>query len=57
MLTQVAAGPWIRLYAFSSLPVFNAQLQAVLSLQSYAVIATTPAPARSRRGCRTPPPR
>jgi hypothetical protein len=39
MLTQVAAGPWIRLYAFSSLPVFNAQLQAVLSLQSYAVIA------------------
>jgi hypothetical protein len=36
MLTQVAAGPWIRLYAFSSLAVLNAQLQAVLSLESYA---------------------
>lgn len=36
MLTQVAAGPWIRLYAFSSLPVLNAQLQTVLSLESYA---------------------
>jgi hypothetical protein len=36
MLTHVAAGPWIRLYAFSSLPVLNAQLQAVLSLESYA---------------------
>jgi D-glucuronyl C5-epimerase C-terminus len=36
MLTRVAAGPWIRLYAFSALPVLNAQLQTVLSLQSYA---------------------
>jgi len=36
MLTQVAAGPWIRLYAFDSTAVLNAQLQAVLSLQSYA---------------------
>jgi hypothetical protein len=36
MLTRVAAGPWIRLYAFSSLPVLNAQLQTVLSLESYA---------------------
>jgi hypothetical protein len=36
LLTRVAAGPWIRLYAFSSLPVFNAQLQTVLSLETYA---------------------
>jgi hypothetical protein len=36
LLTQVAAGPWIRLYGFSSLIVLNAQLQTVLSLQSYA---------------------
>ncbi len=36
LLTRVAAGPWIRLYAFSSLPVLNAQLQAVLSLETYA---------------------
>ncbi|MFL5927374.1 MAG: D-glucuronyl C5-epimerase family protein [Gaiellaceae bacterium] len=36
LLTSVAAGPWIRLYSFTSLPVLNAQLQAVISLQSYA---------------------
>jgi hypothetical protein len=36
LLTRVAAGPWIRLYAFSSLPVLNAQLQAVVSLETYA---------------------
>ena len=36
LLTEVAAGPWIRLYAFSSLVVLNAQLQTVISLQSYA---------------------
>lgn len=39
LLTSVAAGPWIRLYSFTSLPVLNAQLQAVLSLQSYAATA------------------
>jgi hypothetical protein len=39
LLTSVAAGPWIRLYSFTSLPVLNAQLQAVISLQSYAVTA------------------
>ncbi|NUR75977.1 MAG: hypothetical protein HOQ28_06805, partial [Thermoleophilia bacterium] len=39
LLTAVAAGPWIRLYSFTSLPVLNAQLQAVLSLQSYAATA------------------
>ena len=36
LLTRVAAGPWIRLYAFRSTAVLNAQLQAVISLQSYA---------------------
>ena len=39
MLTSVAAGPWIRLYAFQSLPVLNAQLQAVISLKDYAAAA------------------
>jgi D-glucuronyl C5-epimerase-like protein len=36
LTTSVAAGPWIRLYSFSRNPVLNAQLQSVLSLQSYA---------------------
>jgi D-glucuronyl C5-epimerase-like protein len=36
LLTHVAAGPWIRLYSFQTMPVLNAQLQTVLSLQSYA---------------------
>jgi len=39
LLTSVAAGPWIRLYSFTSLPVLNAQLQAVISLASYATAA------------------
>jgi D-glucuronyl C5-epimerase C-terminus len=33
---KVAAGPWIRLYSFSSMQVLNAQLQSLLSLQTYA---------------------
>ncbi len=36
LTTKVAAGPWIRLYSFSSNPVLNAQLQSVLSLETYA---------------------
>ena len=36
LMTSVAAGPWIRLYAFSSLTVLNAQLQATISLEAYA---------------------
>ena len=36
LTTKVAAGPWIRLYSFSSLAVLNAQLQSVLSLETYA---------------------
>jgi hypothetical protein len=39
LLTSVAAGPWIRLYAFQSLAVLNAQLQAVISLRDYATAA------------------
>ena len=42
LLTRVAAGPWIKLYAFDSTPVLNAQLQAVISLQSYAAAAHDP---------------
>ena len=36
LLTSVAAGPWIRLYSFTPLVVLNAQLQTVISLQTYA---------------------
>jgi hypothetical protein len=36
LTTKVAAGPWIRLYSFSSIAVLNAQLQSVLSLEAYA---------------------
>jgi hypothetical protein len=43
LTTTVAAGPWIRLYSFSSLRVLNAQLQSVLSLQTYAQAADDPA--------------
>ena len=42
LLTSVSAGPWIRLYSFDSLRVLNAQLQAVVSLQSYATVASDP---------------
>jgi hypothetical protein len=33
---KLAAGPWIKLYSFSKNPVLNAQLQSVVSLQTYA---------------------
>ena len=36
LMTKVQAGPWIRLYSFKRIQVLNAQLQSVLSLQSYA---------------------
>jgi len=36
LLTTLAAGPWIRLYSFDRTAVFNAQLQATISLQTYA---------------------
>ena len=36
---NVAGGPWVRLYAFDSTPVLNAQLQAVVSLRGYAAMS------------------
>jgi D-glucuronyl C5-epimerase-like protein len=36
---QLPAGPWVKLYAWSSIPVLNAQLQTVLSVGDYASIA------------------
>ncbi len=36
LTTKLSAGPWIRLYSFSRNPVLNAQLQSVLSLETYA---------------------
>jgi D-glucuronyl C5-epimerase C-terminus len=36
LTTQLAAGPWIRLYSFRTVAVLNAQLQSVISLESYA---------------------
>jgi hypothetical protein len=35
LTTNVAAGPWIRLYGFAPMQVLNAQLQAVVSLRKY----------------------
>ena len=43
LLLQLAAGPWIRLYAFDREIVLNAQLQTVLSLYDYADAADDPA--------------
>src|SRR5581483_6897799 len=45
LLTSVAAGPWIRLYGFSSLPVLNADLQATISLEDYASVSNDSAAA------------
>jgi hypothetical protein len=45
LTTKVAAGPWIRLYSFSSIAVLNAQLQSVLSLETYANASGDPAAA------------
>jgi hypothetical protein len=39
LTTTVAGGPWIRLYSFQTVAVLNAQLQSVLSLESYAADA------------------
>jgi len=36
LITKLSVGPWIRLYSFRTISVLNAQLQSVLSLQSYA---------------------
>ncbi len=45
LTTKIAAGPWIRLYSFSSIAVLNAQLQSVLSLETYANAASDSAAA------------
>jgi hypothetical protein len=42
LLLDLPAGPWIRLYAWSSTAVLNAQLQTVLSLGDYATISGDP---------------
>jgi D-glucuronyl C5-epimerase C-terminus len=39
LVQPLTAGPWIRLYDFSSLVVLNAQLQTVLSLREYAELS------------------
>jgi D-glucuronyl C5-epimerase-like protein len=36
LVRPTSAGPWIRLYSFSSMAVLNAQLQAALSVGEYA---------------------
>ena len=36
LTTKLAAGPWIRLYSFRTVAILNAQLQSVISLESYA---------------------
>jgi hypothetical protein len=38
LTTKTAAGPWIRLYSFRTVPILNAQLQSVVSLESYAQV-------------------
>ena len=50
LVTSLPAGPWIRLYAFDSTPVLNAQLQAVVSLRAYAVRTEDAAAARLAAG-------
>jgi D-glucuronyl C5-epimerase C-terminus len=42
LLISLAAGPWARLYSFSSLVVLNAHLQAAISLADYARLARDP---------------
>ena len=37
------AGPWVRLYSFSSMAVLNAQLQIALSVAEYATVSGDPA--------------
>ena len=40
LVTNVSAGPWIRLYSFDSTAVLNAQLQTIYSLKTYAAKAS-----------------
>ena len=41
LLIPLAGGSWIREYGFSDQVILNAQLQSILSLESYAAIART----------------
>ncbi|MFN2472233.1 MAG: D-glucuronyl C5-epimerase family protein [Gaiellaceae bacterium] len=41
LTATTSAGPWIRLYSFSSMLVLNAQLQAALSVREYARLAAS----------------
>lgn len=45
LLLGLAGGFWIREYGFTHEVILNSQLQSILSLQSYAAVATSP-PAR-----------
>ena len=46
LLIPLAGGSWIREYGFTGQVILNAQLQSIISLQSYAAVADS-APARS----------
>ena len=39
---QLSTGPWVRLYSFDHEIVLNAQLQGIISLQSYAAVSSDP---------------
>jgi hypothetical protein len=45
LLMRLAGGAWVREYGFTNEVILNAQLQSILSLQSYATVAEN-APAR-----------
>jgi hypothetical protein len=50
LVRPLDAGPWIRLYSFSSSVVLNAQLQAAISVRDYATIAADSAAAALAAG-------
>ena len=39
LIRQLSAGPWVKLYSFSTMAVLNAQLQAAVAIRDYAEIA------------------
>ena len=43
LLIPIAGGSWIREYGFTGQVILNAQLQSIISLESYANIAESPA--------------
>ena len=48
LLIGIAGGYWVREYGFTGQVILNAQLQSIISLQSYATIAGSPRRAGSR---------